>query len=71
MEIDFQVSVGYDNGDMSEVIGQVAAPAFLLGAVAAFVLVLNERLTRVIDRSQTSNAISDVDLTRVHQIFRA
>jgi len=31
MEIDFQVSVGYDNGDMSEVIGQVAAPAFLLG----------------------------------------
>jgi hypothetical protein len=31
MEIDFQVSVGYDNRDMSEVIGQVAAPAFLLG----------------------------------------
>jgi hypothetical protein len=26
---------------LSEVIGQVAAPAFLLGAVAAFVLVLN------------------------------
>ena len=31
MEIDFQVSVGYDNRDMSKVIGQVAAPAFLLG----------------------------------------
>jgi len=46
-------------------------PPFCWGAVAAFVLVLNERLTRVIDRSQTSNANSDVDLTRVHQIFRA
>ena len=50
----------------SEVIGQVAAPAFLLGTVAAFVLVLNERLTRVVDRSQTLNAISDADVTRVH-----
>ena len=50
---------------LSEVIGQVAAPAFMLGAVAAFILVLNERLTRVIDRSQTLNAISDDDVTRL------
>jgi hypothetical protein len=49
---------------LSEVIGQVAAPAFILGAVAAFILVLNERLNRVIDRSQTLNAISDDDVTR-------
>jgi uncharacterized membrane protein (DUF485 family) len=51
---------------LSEVIGQVAAPAFMLGAVAAFILVLNERLNRVIDRSQTLNAISDDDVTRAH-----
>jgi uncharacterized membrane protein (DUF485 family) len=51
---------------LSEVIGQVAAPAFILGAVAAFILVLNERLNRVIDRSQTLNAISDHDVTRAH-----
>jgi hypothetical protein len=44
---------------LSEVIAQVAAPAFMLGAVAAFILVLNERLNRVIDRSQELNAISD------------
>ena len=31
----------------------------MLGAVAAFILVLNERLNRVIDRSQELNAISD------------
>src|SRR5580704_9025581 len=46
---------------LSEVIAQVAAPAFMLGAVAAFILVLNERLNRVIDRSQELNSISDDD----------
>jgi Protein of unknown function (DUF2721) len=46
---------------LSEVIAQVAAPAFMLGAVAAFILVLNERLNRVIDRSQELNAIRDDD----------
>jgi uncharacterized membrane protein (DUF485 family) len=51
---------------LSEVIGQVAAPAFMLGAVAAFILVLNERLNRVIDRSQTLNAISNDDVIRAH-----
>jgi hypothetical protein len=49
---------------LSEVIAQVAAPAFMLGAVAAFILVLNERLNRVIDRSQELNAISDDDPRR-------
>jgi hypothetical protein len=33
----------------------------MLGAVAAFILVLNERLNRVIDRSQELNSISDDD----------
>jgi hypothetical protein len=51
---------------LSEVIGQVAAPAFMLGAVAAFILVLNERLNRVIDRSQELNAISGDDAARAY-----
>jgi hypothetical protein len=41
-------------------------PPSCWGRSQHFVLVLNERLTRVIDRSQTLNAISDADVTRVH-----
>jgi hypothetical protein len=51
---------------LSEVIAQVAAPAFILGAVAAFILVLNERLNRVIDRLQELNAISGDDVARAY-----
>jgi hypothetical protein len=39
----------------------VTAPAFLLGAVAAFVSVLISRMNRIIDRSQALNAIADDD----------
>ena len=51
---------------LSQVIGQVTAPSFLLGAVAAFVSVLISRMNRVIDRSQTLNAIGDDDAARAH-----
>ena len=44
---------------LSQVIAQVTAPAFLLGAVAAFILVLIARMNRIVDRSQALNAISD------------
>jgi hypothetical protein len=44
---------------LAEVIGQVTAPAFLLGAVAAFVSVLISRMNRIIDRLQALNAIGD------------
>jgi hypothetical protein len=37
---------------LNQIIAQITAPAFLLGAVAAFVAVLIGRLNRVIDRSQ-------------------
>jgi hypothetical protein len=37
---------------LSSIIGSVAAPAFLLGAVAASISVLMSRMNRVIDRSQ-------------------
>jgi hypothetical protein len=46
---------------LSQVISQVTAPAFLLGAVAAFVSVLISRMNRIIDRSQALNAIADDD----------
>jgi hypothetical protein len=44
---------------LSQVIAQVTAPAFLLGAVAAFISVLIARMNRIIDRSQALNAIGD------------
>jgi magnesium-transporting ATPase (P-type) len=51
---------------LSQVITQVAAPSFLLGAVAAFTSVLISRMNRIIDRSQALNAISDDDAPRTH-----
>ena len=41
---------------LAEIIAQVAAPSFLLGAVAAFIAVLVSRLNRVIDRAYLLNA---------------
>jgi hypothetical protein len=49
---------------ISHVISQATAPAFLLGAVAAFISVLIARLNRVIDRSQALNAIDADDAKR-------
>jgi hypothetical protein len=45
---------------LSQVISQ-AAPAFLLGALAAFIAVLIGRLNRIIDRTIALNAIADDD----------
>ena len=44
---------------ISLVITQVTGPAFLLGAVAAFISVLISRLNQIIDRSQALDAIKD------------
>jgi hypothetical protein len=49
---------------LSQVISQAAAPAFLLGALAAFIAVLISRLNRVIDRTVLLNAIADDDLVK-------
>src|SRR5262245_16904409 len=46
---------------LSRIIGNVAAPAFLLGAVAAFISVLMSRINRVTDRSHFIHRISDSD----------
>ncbi|MFO1109048.1 MAG: DUF2721 domain-containing protein [Bradyrhizobium sp.] len=51
---------------LSRIIGNVAAPAFLLGAVAAFISVVISRINRVVDRSQFLHSIVDSDDERVH-----
>jgi hypothetical protein len=49
---------------LSHVISQAAAPAFLLGALAAFIAILISRLNRIIDRTIVLNAISDDDTVK-------
>ena len=49
---------------LSQVISQAAAPAFLLGALAAFIAVLISRLNRIIDRTIVLNAIPDDDASK-------
>lgn len=51
---------------LSQVISQAVAPAFILGALAAFISVLVLRLNRVVDRSQALNAIGGDDPAKVH-----
>lgn len=46
---------------LSQVISQSAAPAFLLGALAAFIAVVIGRLNRIIDRTIVLNSISADD----------
>jgi hypothetical protein len=49
---------------LSQVISQAAAPAFLLGALAAFIAVLISRLNRIIDRTIVLNGIPAEDTVR-------
>jgi hypothetical protein len=49
---------------LSHVIAQAAAPAFLLGALAAFIAVLITRLNRIVDRTIALNAIADDDAVK-------
>ncbi len=49
---------------LSQVISQAAAPAFLLGALAAFIAVLISRLNRIIDRTIVLNSIAVDDTPR-------
>jgi hypothetical protein len=57
---------------LSQVISQAAAPAFLLGALAAFIAVLISRFNRIVDRTIVLNAIADKTLPSPgsRQIFR-
>jgi uncharacterized membrane protein YgcG len=51
---------------LSQVISQAIAPAFILGALAAFISLLILRMNRVVDRSQALNAIGSADVARAH-----
>ena len=55
-----------DAGQLSQVMSQATAPAFVLGAVAAFVAVLLNRMTSVIERIRSLNEIADNDTARTH-----
>jgi hypothetical protein len=46
---------------LSLVISQAAAPAFLLGAIASFLAVLVSHMSRIVDRSRAIESISDGD----------
>jgi hypothetical protein len=49
---------------LSQVIAQAIAPAFILAALAGFIGVLITRLNRIVDRTITLNAIADDDAVK-------
>src|SRR5215469_13357674 len=51
---------------LSQVISQATAPAFILGAVAGFVSILLGRMTAVIERIRHLNDIADDEGARAH-----
>jgi hypothetical protein len=55
-----------DAAQLSHLMSQATAPAFVLGAVAAFVAVLLGRMTNVLDRIRNLNEITDDDTARAH-----
>jgi hypothetical protein len=55
-----------DAQQLSQVMSQATAPAFVLGAVAGFVSILLGRMTTVVDRIRSLNEIADDDTTRAH-----
>jgi hypothetical protein len=44
---------------LAQILSHVIAPSFLLGAVASFVSILFTRMTHILDRLQSLNAIPD------------
>jgi Protein of unknown function (DUF2721) len=55
-----------DAGQLSQVMSQSTAPAFVLGAVAGFVSIMLGRMTNVLDRIRSLNEIADDDTARAH-----
>ena len=55
-----------DAAELSQVMSQATGPAFVLGAVAAFVSVLLGRINSVLERIRNLNDIADDDTARVH-----
>lgn len=55
-----------DSQHFAQVFSNALAPTFFLGAVAAFVSLMNTRLLAVIERIRALNEISEDDQARVH-----
>ena len=55
-----------DAGQLSQVMSQATAPAFVLGAVAGFTSIMLGRMTAVLDRIRTLNEIAADDTKRTH-----
>ena len=53
-----------DAAQLSEVFSQATAPAFVLGAVAAFVAILLSRMKTLVNRIRRLNEIADDDVLR-------
>ena len=53
-----------DAQQISRIMAEATAPAFVLGAVAGFVSILLGRMTTVVDRIRSLNEIADEDATR-------
>ena len=51
---------------LSQIFSQAIAPTFFLGAVAAFVSLMASRLSAIVARLQTLNAITDDEHGRIH-----
>ena len=61
-----RMNVVPDAGQLSQVMSQATATAFVLGAVAAFVAVLLNRMSSLIERIRSLNEIADGDTARAH-----
>jgi Protein of unknown function (DUF2721) len=55
-----------DAARLSEIFSQALSPTFFLGAVAAFVSLMSSRLSAVMERTRTLNAIPEDDQSRAH-----
>ena len=55
-----------DPAQLSHVMSEATAPAFVLGAVAGFVAVLFGQMTTVIERIRSLNEIAAEDTARAH-----
>jgi hypothetical protein len=53
-----------DTQQLSQVMSQATAPAFVLGAVAGFVSILLGRMTTIVDRIRSLNEIGENDTAR-------
>ena len=55
-----------DPAQLSRMMSEAMAPAFVLGSVAGFVPILLGRLTAVVDRIRSLNDVSEDDRSRAH-----